>query len=147
MNSKLKMYPWYKSGLPFKCTGCGKCCEGSPGYIWVSKKEVEEIATFLKISIEKLTEKYLIQVGDKLSIRDLKHANYRCVFLKDSKCQIYPVRPIQCRTYPFWPNILKNSKEWNQEANVCEGIRTHHEIVPFDEIEEKKALSVGEAPQ
>lgn len=140
MNSKLKVLPWYHEGLSFKCTECGKCCEGSPGYIWVSNKEIEEIANFLKISVQQLKEKYLVLVGDKYSIRDLKHANYRCIFLKDSKCQIYPVRPTQCKTYPFWPNILENEGAWKREANACEGIRKHHDLISFEEIEKRRDL-------
>ena len=37
---------------------------------------------------------------------------YDCVFLKEDPergrktCSIYPVRPLQCRTWPFWPENL-----------------------------------------
>ena len=27
---------WYaEEGLAFECTGCGDCCTGAPGYVWV----------------------------------------------------------------------------------------------------------------
>ena len=51
MNNKLSLIteqdqePWYKEGLRFKCTECGKCCTGAPGYVWVNKEEVAEMAT------------------------------------------------------------------------------------------------------
>ena len=39
--------PWYKDGLKFKCTQCGDCCTGAPGYVWVNQAEVEGIAAEL----------------------------------------------------------------------------------------------------
>ena len=140
MNHPLKLVqapPWYKEGLSFKCTGCGKCCSGSPGYVWVNDEEIEKLSNFLKISLADLKKKYLIQVGDRYSIRDLKHANYSCVFLKDNQCSVYEARPSQCKTYPFWPGIMKSEKNWIDEARVCEGIRDDCPKVTEEEIEEK----------
>jgi hypothetical protein len=37
-------HPWYKDGLRFTCTGCGDCCTGAPGYVWVNKEEIEALA-------------------------------------------------------------------------------------------------------
>ena len=36
--------PWYKDGLKFKCTGCGDCCTGGEGYVWVNKQEIVALA-------------------------------------------------------------------------------------------------------
>ena len=36
--------PWYRDGLKFACTGCGDCCTGEPGYVWVNKAEIETLA-------------------------------------------------------------------------------------------------------
>ena len=33
--------PWYKDGLRFQCTGCGDCCTGGPGYVWVNQAEID----------------------------------------------------------------------------------------------------------
>lgn len=132
--------PWYQKGLPFKCTGCGKCCSGAPGYIWVQEEEMEKIAQFLKISLKEFKLKFTVQVGEKYSLRDLKHQDYSCIFLKDKMCSIYSVRPRQCQTYPFWPTILKTEKNWEDEALACEGIRNQEVIVSLDEIEKKLAL-------
>ena len=27
---------WYHLGLRFQCTGCGDCCTGAPGYVWIN---------------------------------------------------------------------------------------------------------------
>ena len=34
---------WYKDGLRFECTGCGKCCSGFPGFVWVTEEEMQGI--------------------------------------------------------------------------------------------------------
>jgi Fe-S-cluster containining protein len=47
----------------------------------------------------------------------------RCVFLDArGECSIYPVRPLQCRTYPFWPEIVRRQRDWQRESRRCEGI-------------------------
>ena len=54
-----------------------------------------------------------------------------------SKCLIYPVRPTQCRTWPFWPANLQSVESWCLAALRCPGINrgTLHE---FDEIRRKR---------
>lgn len=42
--------------------------------------------------------------------------------LKEGKCTIYEVRPLQCRTYPFWHQNLINQKIWDKEKDHCPGI-------------------------
>ena len=50
-------------------------------------------------------------------------ADGRCVFLgANGQCRVYPVRPVQCRTYPFWPEVLCSGTAWEQESRRCEGI-------------------------
>jgi Fe-S-cluster containining protein len=35
---------------------------------------------------------------------------------------IYPVRPMQCRTWPFWDQNLKNGKAWKSASERCPGM-------------------------
>ncbi len=45
-----------------------------------------------------------------------------CIFLEDKLCSIYQVRPTQCATYPWWPDLM-NPVSWQVEAaEVCEGL-------------------------
>ena len=39
--------PWFKDGLRFTCTGCGDCCSGAPGFVWVSEEDIERLANHL----------------------------------------------------------------------------------------------------
>ncbi len=84
---------WYQEkGLRFKCTECGKCCSGTPGYVWVNEEEIEEIARFLKLTPKEIKQRYTRRVGSRLSLTELK-PNFSCVFLKDNKCKVYGARP------------------------------------------------------
>jgi spermidine synthase len=44
-----------------------------------------------------------------------------CVFLKGRLCSVYEARPTQCRTYPFWPEVM-SPLGWLRESARCEGI-------------------------
>ena len=131
--------PWYSQGLHFKCTGCGQCCTGSPGYIWVSEDEIQAIAHYLDLSVEAFARQYLRRVKGRFSLLELPKS-YDCIFLKENKCQIYAVRPTQCRTYPWWPQLLKSEKEWQEAARFCEGIQRDAPLVPLEVIEEQRTL-------
>jgi Fe-S-cluster containining protein len=43
--------PWYKEGLRFKCTACGDCCTGAPGFVWVNKEEMEALAAAAGVEV------------------------------------------------------------------------------------------------
>lgn len=143
MSSKLKVVesekPWYAGGLRFKCTECGQCCTGAPGYIWLNREEIKTIADFLRISVDDFSNKYLRWVKGRLSLRE-DSKTYDCVFLKDKKCEIYPVRPTQCRTFPWWPQNLKTEKDWQEAAKYCEGINPSAPLTPLDEIEQQRQM-------
>ena len=131
--------PWYKEGLRFACTGCGKCCTGSPGYVWVTIEEMSSIAQFLGISLEDFKRKYIRQRDNRYALIEMKLKNYDCVFLRDSKCLIYKVRPKQCKTFPWWKENLNSQESWEIASRSCEGINEQAPVVPYEVI--TKALS------
>lgn len=134
--------PWYKEGLSFKCTACGKCCTGAPGYVWVGPEEMEAMAEFLKLSLQEFTRKYIRRVGQRFSLVESK-VTYDCVFLKEGKCSVYGARPTQCRTYPWWPDNLSSPQAWQETAQRCEGITPDAPVVPFEEIKEQVLIQLG----
>lgn len=131
--------PWYAEGLHFECTGCGQCCTGSPGYIWVNEQEIESIATFLNLSIQEFSHLYLRRVKGRFSLLELPKT-YDCIFLKDKKCQIYPVRPTQCRTFPWWPQNLKSKEEWEKVSRSCEGISPDAPLISARIIDQQRTI-------
>lgn len=127
--------PWYKEGLRFNCTQCGKCCTGGPGYVWVSQKEIEAMAQFLDLSVEIFSRRYLKKRDNQFLLVEKKSENHACVFFKDNKCQVYGARPMQCRTYPFWPENLRTKESWELTSQECEGIRTDAPLISYEEIQ------------
>lgn len=128
--------PWYAKGLPFKCTECGKCCTGGPGFTWVTESEIQAIADYLKLPVEKFSRKYLRRIGDRYSLIEKGRNNYDCIFLQGKGCTIYPVRPKQCKTFPFWPSLLRSSEAWKEAEERCEGIHKDAPLVSQKVIEE-----------
>lgn len=114
--------PWYQDGLRFSCTGCGDCCTGGPGFVWVNKQERQELAAALGLeSEEEFRRQYTRKIGVRYSLNE--RANYDCVLLDaDSrKCMVYEARPRQCRTWPFWDSNLATPGDWKRTCDVCPG--------------------------
>jgi Fe-S-cluster containining protein len=112
--------------LTFRCEGCGTCCSGpEEGYVWISREEIEAAAAFLQMGVEDFKEAYVRRVGIRYSLIEKEH-NKDCIFLeaqgKQKQCQIYPVRPLQCRTWPFWRENLRSRSRWERAGEQCPGI-------------------------
>ena len=130
--------PWYHKGLSFKCTGCGKCCTGGPGYVWITEEEVSTISSHLGLSEKDFVKKYVRNVGGRLALLERRKnaETYDCVFLKEKKCEIYSVRPKQCQTFPWWNENLSSPEAWEETAAYCEGV--NHPEAPLITLGEIK---------
>ncbi len=111
--------PWYGPGLRFSCRRCGACCTGEPGYVFLSPGEAAAIAAHLGEDPAAFARSSLRRVPGGLSLREAPGGS--CV-LHDGGCRAYPVRPRQCRTYPFWERIVASPAAWRREARSCPGI-------------------------
>ena len=123
--------PWYREGLSFSCTRCGDCCTGAPGYVWVEPTEIDALAKHLGLSVDNFGERYLRKVGRRYSL--IEKSGGDCVFF-DKGCSVYPARPTQCRTFPFWRSNLKSERAWDELADECPGIG-QGKLFPVEEIE------------
>lgn len=129
--------PWYEKGLRFECTGCGQCCTGQPGYVWISESEMGQAAQYLQISLQEFKNSYTRQINGKYSLLERKRDNqYDCIFLEGKKCKIYHHRPHQCRSFPWWPQNLESQQTWNETAKECEGIHSCAPIHSSEKIQE-----------
>ena len=88
MNSLSKTDPWWKEGLRFSCLGCGACCRGEPGVVWVSPDEERAIAASLGIDMVEFELRYLWKRYGRRSLRE--RSNYDCIFLDrdPDRCRI-----------------------------------------------------------
>ncbi len=111
---------WYKNGIKFSCQGCGGCCSGEPGYVWLNQDEINAIAQELQISTIDFIQKYTRNIQGKISL--IEKPNYDCIFLDNNRCKIYNARPVQCSTYPFWKISLTNPNDFKDATCNCPGV-------------------------
>jgi Fe-S-cluster containining protein len=139
MSNKNK-HPWYKDGLQFQCTGCGDCCTGAPGYVWVNREEITNLAARLGLEPDEFESRYVRNVGKRKSLNEYNNGD--CVFFdgETRKCRVYEDRPRQCRTWPFWDSNVRSPEAWASTCQVCPGsgtgrlyqlgeIETHKEVI------------------
>jgi Fe-S-cluster containining protein len=120
----------------FQCIGCGYCCRHEPGFVFLTKEDLLSMAIFLTMKPEQFKLQHCRRIsmsyGDVISLNEKK--NHDCIFW-DQGCSVYSVRPVQCRSYPFWPGIIQSDYTWNQEKQYCPGI-DKGPILDKKEIEE-----------
>jgi hypothetical protein len=123
---------WFKDGLHFECTRCGHCCTGAPGFVWVDAKDIEMIAEYLGESPGVVALSYARPVEERWSLRE--KANGDCVFYdREAGCTVYPVRPPQCRTWPFWESNVATPEAWRRTCRICPG-SGQGDWIPAEEI-------------
>jgi Fe-S-cluster containining protein len=131
--------PWYHDGLKFTCSGCGDCCTGAPGYVWVNKEEIAQLAELVELTAEEFEDKYTRRIGTRRSLREFSNGD--CVFFDNEsrKCGVYSARPRQCRTWPFWDSNLKSPQAWAETCESCPGSGTG-ELYQLEHIEQQRKI-------
>ena len=123
---------WYADGLRFTCTQCGQCCTGEPGYVWVDDDEMKRLAKFRGEPLHEFTAVHTYKTRGGRSLRE--KANGDCVFWEAGRgCTVYPVRPVQCRTWPFWESNVATPEAWDDVTAICPGSGAG-ELIPVEEI-------------
>ncbi len=114
--------PWYAEGLRFECQpDCGNCCvnHGDYDYVYFDGDDLQQLARFLKLTVAEFEERYTeLDEGHRV----LRMDQPACPFLEGTRCTVYPVRPTQCRTFPFWDNNLATRASWKRLRQFCPGI-------------------------
>ena len=108
----------------FSCIQCGKCCQGYGG-TYVSEKDIEKIAQFLRETPDDVKSQYCVASANQWLVAQ-KRDGY-CVFY-DNNCTIHPVKPRMCRQWPFIPNLVTDIRIWYTMAECCPGMRRDIEL-------------------
>lgn len=116
-------------GLRFSCTMCGNCCTGPEGYVLFSHDEGHRLAERLGVSMEDFLRRFTKEtsLGRSLSEKRTPHG-LDCIFLDREKipgkavCGVYEDRPEQCRTWPFWREIIQSRQSWDRAKRTCPGL-------------------------
>jgi Fe-S-cluster containining protein len=106
--------------LRFECQpGCTKCCD-MEGMVFLSEDDVQRAARFVGMAQPDFEKKYIYRTRHQRRFR--KPRKKQCPFLGDGGCEIHPAKPTQCRTYPFWPEIVERRSTWRATGRLCPGI-------------------------
>ena len=123
--------PWYAGGLRFSCTQCGNCCSGPPGFVWFDEAEGRAMAGARGEDEAAFYRKYARRIGGRWSLNERQTESGRdCIFLDRASmpgkalCSVYDARPMQCRTWPFWPDNLESPETWGgvKARTPCPGM-------------------------
>ncbi len=147
--------PWYASGLRFACQACGRCCRNQDDRdtVFVGADDQVAIAGWLELPLRRFRARFTHRT--KAGDRTLASRGDACIFLDERGCRIYPVRPVQCRTWPFWPENIVDGAAWQTAAADCPGIgqgRLHAAPVigmaaaALDRADEGEAVPVTDIP-
>ena len=112
------------TGLRFECTRCGGCCtaRGEYAHVYLNPDELADLADELGLSIREFRRRYTFR--DEYGYTQLRFPDSTCVFLErdTNRCTVYGARPTQCRTFPFWRDLVRDGR-WTDEARaLCEGV-------------------------
>ncbi len=86
------------------------------------------MADYLRIDVKTFRRRYTKKVMGTPSLGENKTSRgYDCVFLRfddqgKALCAVYPVRPQQCRTWPFWPDNVASREDFESLAVSCKGV-------------------------
>jgi hypothetical protein len=106
--------------LRFACQkGCTRCCEVK-GFVYLSEADVRRAAEFLGMTQSAFEDQYTIRYRHVIRLR--KPLEGQCHFLEAGGCSIHPVKPTQCRLYPFWPEMVESVAHWEEAGKTCPGI-------------------------
>lgn len=148
--AKKNRQPWYKNGLQFECTQCGDCCSGSPGLVQFTAGEGTEMAASLGLTETEFYELYATKSpdGQYYELYDVYREGFgfdcilldRCPDTGKTSCRAHTGRPLQCRTWPFWPDNIVTERAWKKAAKDCEGIGRGG-IIPLRVIQQEADLT------
>ena len=126
---------WWKDGLPFSCTQCGKCCwgRGDVAHVYVNYEERQRLADFLDLDLATFNRRYTRLEDD--GHRNLKFMDDHCVFLEEGICTVHEAKPTQCRTWPFWEELLESPEAYREQVlDFCPGSEVSDPVVSAESI-------------
>lgn len=138
---------FYKDGLHFSCARCSFCCGHSPGFVYLSKRDLTELCKFKKLSVKEFVEEYCrfaeYYYGTQvLALKEQK--NYDCILWQNG-CSCYEARPVQCSTWPFWSWIIESKQSWEECGKECPGINKGN-LISFEQIEKNRIAYENNKP-
>lgn len=106
----------------FRCTACGRCCQG-PGSVYFTDADLEAVYAHLKLTTATARrELYKRLIQHKENGYHVHHTDDACILLDEQqRCSVYPVRPMQCSSFPFWPSTFASRDDLEEVMTECPG--------------------------
>jgi Fe-S-cluster containining protein len=98
--------------------------------VYLCEADVTRIAEYLHLPQEDFEKRFVYRTKHQIRLRTPR--NSTCHFLKPDGCSIHTVKPVQCRTFPFWPEILHDALTLTRTSHYCPGIG-QGELVQIEE--------------
>lgn len=128
------------------CDRCGFCCRNERTEVTAS--EIVRLSNYLDMKADEFEEQYLEWKGNG------RYIISPCPFLnEDDECEVYPVRPFPCRTYPFslhYPHYgFRSVEECGLSQRIYQDMKEWDEFKrqSWDEDEKKQVEKLQEAFQ
>lgn len=126
----------------FDCNKCPAFCCSIYERVEVTKRDLNRLAKYFKVSVETAMKRYTKMWGDERVLRRTKDKLFTetCIFLNQETrgCGIYHARPQVCREYPdrvrcVYYDVLKFERQQQDDPTVLPLIQ-----ITFREVKKEK---------
>jgi Fe-S-cluster containining protein len=91
------------------------------GFVYITEQDLVRIAGYIGLDPSEFEQRFVYRTRHSLRLR--KPRQSQCHFLTETGCSVHPVKPVQCRVYPFWPEYVEHRDIWDYEGtHKCPGI-------------------------
>ena len=139
--------------MGFSCQGCGECCRGEDNSVLVFPQEIRAIEEATGLSWAEVaeppqegewdTEGYFHTLEWRLA-----KVGEACRFYQGGVCAIYPVRPMLCRSYPFYLDrgklMASECRGLEKKLDAQEAERLAETLIARQIIEIEEAIALLE---
>jgi Fe-S-cluster containining protein len=126
----------------FDCSKCPAYCCSVYERVQVTKRDLNRLAKYFKVSVETAMKRYTKMWGDERVLRRTKDKLFTetCIFLNQETrgCGIYHARPAVCREYPdrsrcVYYDVLQFERKQQDDATVLPLVQ-----ITFREVKKEK---------
>jgi Fe-S-cluster containining protein len=102
-------------------------------HVYVNYEERQRLADFLDLDLATFNRTYTRLEED--GHRNLKFVEDHCIFLEEGTCTVHEAKPTQCRTWPFWEELLESPEAYREQVlDFCPGSEVTEPVVSAESI-------------